>query len=284
MAANTNTQGKSVNLTASVIHCVKTGLPIATMPSGLAKLNARLSSGQCVAGVAIGHVKYSPEVITAFKAKLGSVPNYRWAARSRSGEWKQYDGYRIGEHNAQVLAAFGINADPATLSKGKTEGRQYGTQYEAPKPKAQKAAPVSVAMEDVMALLGDDVVICEESAEDFVLERGHTQCPLPTQSQMQRKSAYPKWLGEAASMGFNRDEAQVAWQAAKRAISGATPVAKPKARSVSEVTIAKRNPRLASTPNTIQCTPDALQATLAALEGATIGGFANGVFTVTYGA
>jgi hypothetical protein len=237
--------------------------------------------------VAIGHVKYSPEVIAAFKSKLGNVPNYRWAARSRSGEWKQYDGYRIGEHNAQVLASFSLNADPSTLSKGKTSRRRYGTMYEAPKPKAQKAAPVSVAMDDVMALLGDDVVISDKSSDELLqAELEHTQCPLPTQSQMQGKGAYPKWLSTAKSMGFDRSDANIAWKAAKQAISEAPPVAKPKARPVSEVTIANRNPNLgkASTPNTIQCTPDALKATLSALEGATIGGFENGLFTVTYGA
>tara|TARA_R100000805_G_C3621547_1_gene125926 strand:- start:2864 stop:3169 length:306 start_codon:yes stop_codon:yes gene_type:complete len=101
---------------------------------------------------------------------------------------------------------------------------------------------------------------------------------------MQGKGAYPKWLSEAKSMGFDRSEANIAWKAAKQGISKAPPVAKPEAPPVSEVTIAKRNPKLASTPNTIQCTPDALQATLAALDGATIGGFENGLFTVTYGA
>jgi hypothetical protein len=269
----------TIKLTPNTIHCVKTGIALASLAGspedGLGILNSLLSSGRVEAGTNPGHVRLSKAERARITAMGHSLKQYRWASYNRSeGEWKQYAGWHIGQHNIAVLTAHGYSADPSTLSKGKTCDRKYGV-YAAPKPKAPKANTVldysSLGTEpEIVSVMAEPVTVVPHNLDvrDF----------LPTEGELTAgKSSYVIYKKRAMAMGASSKQATAAWNAGRKAMGTQS---KAPAKVAPEV----KAPIVGQSSSTIRVTPEALQATLAALQGATIGGFDGTAFTVTYGA
>lgn len=287
--AKANTQ---IVLTPNTLHCVKTGIALVTLVGdgktvGIDTLNALLTSGKFEAGNHPGHIKLSKAEMSAVEAKHGEkLPRHRWAAYNRTtNEWTQYAGWTIGQHNEAVLAAFGFNADPSTLSKGQVFRRQYGV-FAKPEPKVAKQGKADVAASIVYGSGGtvSEAVAEREAEYSYWIE---TSMELqPTEGELTAgKGSYVKYKKRAMAMGASSKQATELWNAGRRGVQPTAPVsiAKPTAPEAPKPTAPTvKAPIVAASGSTIRVTPEALRAVLAALQGATIGGFDGEAFTVNY--
>jgi len=206
MATNTTA---ALKVLPNTIHCVKTGLPLVSFAdsNALAKLNAGIKSGTIECGTAVGRI-----LIAEGSRPVGSK-NYRWKQYSRKqGQWLVFTGGKIGDHNEAVLKDNGFSADPATRSKGTVGNRQYGVYNE---PKAVKQPST------MTTFLGGN----EVTEEEPIVETP-TLCPLPSPTEMQGTGSYGKYVGKCKSLGFNRQDANDAWRAAKLLQTEPTSIAK----------------------------------------------------------
>lgn len=140
---------------------------------------------------------------------------------------------------------------------------------------------------------------------------------LPTEAELTgTQGCYPRYIGRVCKLGMNRSEATKAWNDGKTALMDRkqaamdnnpaviadrvmlkqalenlveAPIVAPPRLTQTESAIlgkqlaqAERAPIVAASESTIRVTPEALRDTLAALQGATIGGFDGKAFTVTY--
>jgi hypothetical protein len=276
-----------VTLDPKSLHCVKTGIML-TSPEGLdiGTLNQLIAMGNFVAGTHPGHIKLSPTEIVAMERTHGKLPRYRWAA-SKGGVWTQYQGWHIGQHNLKVLQSAGFNADPKTLSAGTKCNRQYGV-FDAPKPGAPKAAKAPSAH---TIAYGDQAT----KAPPVTQSTEARECPAPTPEEMCGVGSYGRYAGNRKAQGFTATEWNAAWKAAKTSLQSKpqtihtkrTQPAPVKAAPIAPARIVMPKPvmpKAKPTASTIKVSADSLQATLAALEGATIGGFDGTHFHVTYSA
>jgi hypothetical protein len=200
MTANTT----ALKVLPNTIHCVKTGIAIVSFAdsNALAQLNAAIKDGMIECGTAVGRI-----LIADGKRPEGSK-NYRWKQRSRQGQWRVFTGGKIGEHNEAVLVENGFTADPATRSKGTVGNRQYGV-YNEPKVVKQPST--------MTTFLGGNVVT-ESQPIAKAPAKADTQCPQPSPLEMQGTGSYGKWVSKCKGLGFNRQEANIAWKAAKAAL------------------------------------------------------------------
>ncbi len=259
-----------------MLHCVKSGFPIAVFAEGktagaIANLNAMLSSGRLVAGVSTGRLFISDEALLEHCNKHGMAkPKHLFWGGYKATGWKQGPGQRVGLHNEQVLKTFGLNADPATLTKGATSKRQYGV-YEEAKPKATPKQPVDMPMlgQPTVATVAN-VKAPKKEAEllDTALRSLGERCPVPSPEEMKGTGSYGKFIGNRKKLGFTRSEANDAWRIAKDAQSTtvSTPP-QPKVESIQHVTIAKRKPqpKPAKQGTTLHVPAAALQALLSSI-------------------
>lgn len=292
--AKANTQ---VTLTPNTIHCVKTGIALVTLVGdgktvGIDTLNALLTSGKFEAGNHPGHIKLSKAEMSIVEDRCGAkLPRHRWAAYNRTtNEWTQYAGWTIGQHNEAVLESFGFNADPSTLSKGQAYRRQYGV-FDKPEPKAAKQSKADVAasivygsegtVPEIVSVLAEPVTVVPPGMNAMdVIQAGLA----PTKGELTAgKGSYVKYKKRAMAMGATSKQATELWNAGRKGAQPTAPVstAKPTASEAPKPT-APKAPIVAASGSTIRVTPEALRDTLAALQGATIGGFDGEAFTVTY--
>ena len=278
-----------ITLDPKSIHCVKTGIMLTRPDTGLGSvdpLNRMLLMGNFVAGTHPGHIKLSPTEIAKVEAIHGKLPRYRWAA-SKGGVWTQYQGWHIGQHNLKVLQSAGFNADPKTLSAGTKCNRQYGV-FDAPKPGAPKAVKAPKAH----TIAYGERTIEENPAAQYTESR---ECPLPTPEEMCGVGSYGRYAGNRKAQGFTATEWNAAWKAAKTAVQSTPKTIHTKRTEPAPVKEAPTAPARIVMPklvmptakptaSTIKVSADSLQATLAALEVATIGGFDGTHFHVTYSA
>ena len=118
----------AATLKTQTIHCAKTGISLVNISDseGIDTLNALLTAGKLKAGCHNGNIFLSEdERAKLLAAKQWNGSNYRWAWRSKTGDWVQYEGWTIGQHNDTVLKDAGIESDKATRSKGQVRNRQY---------------------------------------------------------------------------------------------------------------------------------------------------------------
>lgn len=118
----------AATLKTQTIHCAKTGISLVNISDskGIDTLNALLKEGRLKAGCHNGNIFLSEdERAKLLAAKQWNGSNYRWAWRSKTGDWVQYEGWTIGQHNNAVLKDAGIESDSSTRSKGQVHNRQY---------------------------------------------------------------------------------------------------------------------------------------------------------------
>tara|TARA_Y100000034_G_scaffold87655_1_gene105114 strand:+ start:712 stop:1638 length:927 start_codon:yes stop_codon:yes gene_type:complete len=118
----------AATLNEQTIHCAKTGISLVNISDseGIITLNALLTAGKLMAGCHNGNIFLSEdERAKLLAAKQWNGSHYRWAWRSKTGDWVQYEGWTIGQHNDAVLKDAGIESDKATRSKGQVRNRQY---------------------------------------------------------------------------------------------------------------------------------------------------------------
>lgn len=292
---------KTVNLTPCTVHCVKTGTALASIvgngSDAVIRINGLLSDKTIEAGNHPGHVKLTLETIRNAQERTGvKLASYRWLTKP-NGVWTQHEGWHIGEHNIAVLRAAGINPDPTTLSAGQKKRRTYGHQFQERVPKAPKAAAVVTAPIGLDELLSAPPIVAAPVVPVLVAvptapiaytgpSNALELAPSHAELTYTGMAGYAKYLSRACSGGWNKKQATKAWNDGRTATKGAKVqappiVAVPVAAPIVPVAVPVVAPKVSTVGSTIQVSPQALKATLAALEGATIGHFDGVNFTVS---
>lgn len=291
---------KAVTLSPYTVHCVKTGTALASIvgdgSEAVIRINGLLANGTIEAGNHPGHVKMSPATIEAVKTRNGvKLASYRWLTKP-NGVWIQHEGWHIGEHNIAVLRAAGINPDPTTLSAGQKNRRTYGHQFQERIPKAPKAATVAAAPMGLDELLSAAPIVSAPVVTAVptppIAYTGPSNAlelaPSHAELTYDGRGGYAKYKSRAVRGGWTAQQATQAWNEGRAPVRGpkvqATPiVAVPVPLPVVALPVAVpvAAPKVSAVGGTIQVSPQALKATLAALEGATIGHFDGVTFTVS---
>ena len=299
---------KTVDLTPCTVHCVKTGIPLASIvgdgSEAVIRINGLLANGTIQAGNHSGHVRLTAPSITTINEKRfvcygkgSKLPMYLWLTKP-NGVWTQHEGWHIGEHNIAVLRAAGINPDPTTLTKGQVNRRTYGHQFEervpkAPKPVAAPAAPMGLdallSAAPIVAAPAVPVLAAVPTAPIAYTGPSNALDLAPSHAELtyDGRGGYAKYKSRAVRGGWTALQATQAWNHGRASIKGvkvqAPPIAAPIAAPIAVLPIAVpvAAPKVSTVGGTIQVSPQALKATLAALEGATIGHFDGVNFTVS---
>jgi hypothetical protein len=267
------------------LHCVKTAI---ALPDSIDAINAALTDGRLEAGCAVGHVKLSSDMRAKYCANGAKLPNYRWSSRGKDGNWRNYEGHAIGEHNCAVLESRGVRADPKTLTIGTKGNRQYGD-FPEPTRKPKVAPSVLPSFDAVMT--GTVPTPAPIAAPALVLQEAVTLPAtvnaldvIPTAFELGGgakggASGWAAFRSRACKSGLTSADAGVIWKAAKNGVSPAPAVVMAAQPAIVEAPV---QPAPAQSGTVVQCSPDTLQALLASV-GTAIVEFdaAKGMFSVT---